>query len=170
MPEEPRSKTFKEKINFEHTKSELEKKGKKVFLLFDADVGAWGHVNKVLSEVMIQAVKEGWDGHYAGYTNLVDQLRNSIVDFEERYRKVGYSLEDVILTPGVAGSARGDRDTSGVASSGSPIGPGGGAAHDLRLSVAADRHRDSFLSRCPSLLPTNQSWTILSGCPATVRR
>jgi aspartate/methionine/tyrosine aminotransferase len=81
----------------------LKKRKRVTFELLDSDPPYYGHTNQHLSDYLISVADEGWS-MYPGHSPWRGELSEAIVEFEKTYRKVDYSLEDIVLAPGVAGA------------------------------------------------------------------
>ncbi len=78
-------------------------RGKREILdLTEGDPVIHGHINKKLSELLIEAAKGDWH-MYPEQTPWREELRRAIRDFEKRYRKIDYDPDKIIIGPGVAG-------------------------------------------------------------------
>jgi len=75
--------------------------GKEVLDIQAGDPVVWGFTYQNLSRHLINIIKEGWH-MYPPSSPWEMNLRNAIVQFEKKYRGVGYSPDDIIVAPGVA--------------------------------------------------------------------
>lgn len=80
---------------------EYERAGKTWYRMMGADVPLTGHRNKALTNLLLQAVSEGWD-YYASETNWLQEYLEAVTIFEKKHRGASYSADDVLAVPGVA--------------------------------------------------------------------
>lgn len=97
------SPNFLRRVGFRAVKDRFEKAGRKAYALCGGNVLTWGHSNDALTQILTEIAASGWGGHYAGQTNFVQELKESIAYFEKDVRKIDCSPEDVIPVPGVGG-------------------------------------------------------------------
>ncbi len=91
----------KSKLNA--VRKELESAGKQIIPIEGGDPTEFGFVNQPLSDALIEAARKGLH-RYPHETPYQVELRESIVDFEKKYRGCDYTSDEIILTPGVAGA------------------------------------------------------------------
>lgn len=83
-------------------KQRKKNEGQPILDLTEGDPVIFGHINQPLSDKLVEAAEGDWH-MYPDQSPWRDELRRSISGFEDRYRKVKYDPENVIIGPGVAG-------------------------------------------------------------------
>jgi alanine-synthesizing transaminase len=80
---------------------EYERTGKTWYRLMGADVPLTGHRNRALTNMLAQAVEEGWD-YYVSETHWLQEYLEAVTLFESKHRGVRYSADEILAVPGVA--------------------------------------------------------------------
>jgi len=80
---------------------EYERTGKTWYRIMGADVPLTGHRNKALTNLLLQAVSEGWD-YYTSETNWLQEYLEAVTIFEKKHRGASYTADDILAVPGVA--------------------------------------------------------------------
>jgi len=83
--------------------ADYDRRGKEYFRLYGADMPLTGHRNYAATEILVQAVKEGWD-YYPSETDCLHDFQEAVTVFQKRFRDVSYSPEEILP---VAGDASG---------------------------------------------------------------
>lgn len=86
------------------TKKELERAGKEIIDLAVGDPVAGGFINQQLCEELIQVAKVDSNSSSIGRDTTILKLKEAIANFEKKYRRVEYSSDEILITPGVAGA------------------------------------------------------------------
>lgn len=81
--------------------AEYDRRGREYFRLYGADMPLTGHRNFAATEVLVQAVREGWD-YYVSETDCLHDFQEAVTVFQRRFRNVSYDAEDILPVAGDA--------------------------------------------------------------------
>ena len=91
---------------FDNATHEQQVTRKEVIDLRSGDPVVWGFTYQALSNYLIDAAREGWHMYTEDRPWVLKELRTAIAEFENKYRGVEYSSENIVVAPGVAGALK----------------------------------------------------------------